>query len=326
MAKKSGTSSHTHKTSSCKPCKGGLRPEVWLVYATCIGMVALDLSAEVPFVTASEEAELHASLNNARQYFSYNVTPQGVLSHVVPLLVVGLLVSLLYRVVTEWKLLDLLQLCMAVGGGAYFWFKVRPIELALAGMPADAWVELRANLTTVFLGHVLLLALLLFAMVLHLFASPPTHSDRIELIALWMSAGMLLTDLSFDIPVMLSAHNDMQAAFTNNTIHLHTFLHPCFIPSLFVFIGVLAVGRFVKHRQAHDGVVLALFGTAVVAYGVFVEPYELGMLKAGVPNRESLTIIGSGHLALVLVIGLTTYFSLSAQRNIDRLAHKAKSA
>jgi len=314
------------KTQTVIAEKGtSLRPEVYIAYCTLLGMSALDISMEHQIFFAQDEAQLKAATHNAKHFFLHNIGyPEGALWNVVPLFILISVLALIYRLLKERKLLDLVQAVLLTAATFFFKTRVEPLEFALATIPDENVTALHLQLTKIFFGHVMLVVVLLVGIILQLFASPPSKTCRVELLAFWAGAGMTMIDSTFDLPVMLHEDHSMHGAFINNTCHIHTYVHEYLVPAIFAFIGLMLVYRIISHRLIKDILSFIFFVACLVCFVGFVEPQEKGMLAAGVPSRDSMMIIGAGHLSLTLCIVICTLLGLSAQSDVDKGSRKKK--
>lgn len=245
-----------------------MRWEVPVLYGTLIGPLILDISMEYHGLLSSDSASF---LHHTRDYFNYNMGPTGFVA-LTPVFIVLAVLALLYRLVTERKLIDVF-IAVLVAYVIYF-FKVN-VEEVESGLNLLNDEDLRKRLTLLSAGHMGLLVFLFVGVVLQLFASPPKVDDHIELFPMAIAVGMLLLDLTYDIPVMLSLKNaDVNAAFVNNTCHIHTFCHEMVIPAIFGFIGIKTLVRTISCRRWQDILSILIFVIAGVAFFIFVEPHE----------------------------------------------------
>eukprot|EP00013_Stygamoeba_regulata_P023752 CAMPEP_0177647900 /NCGR_PEP_ID=MMETSP0447-20121125/10543_1 /TAXON_ID=0 /ORGANISM="Stygamoeba regulata, Strain BSH-02190019" /LENGTH=300 /DNA_ID=CAMNT_0019150509 /DNA_START=22 /DNA_END=924 /DNA_ORIENTATION=+ len=300
-----------------------MRLEV-LLHCVGLGMVALDLSANYPAVAGRGEG-LAPAVQHARDYFTHNCSPVGVVTLVVPFIMGAIVCAMFVRLVRERKLLDFVTAVLVALGCWHFHTNVEPVEKNLVNLAEDGIAALQHDLTVVFLGHVTLLVLLFVGIILSLFSTPPTRFSRWELLPVWAGFGMNILNLTFDLPVILDATADPHFAFVNNTIHQDTFIHEKLVPIIFAIFFFSTFLRVARHRNFKDIAILLLTMVAsVVMYGL-VEPEEHTMKLAGSPSVPIIKVLGASHAAFLVLTLVATALALSAQADLEQ-AHKPKRA
>eukprot|EP01123_Difflugia_compressa_P007629 TRINITY_DN2080_c0_g2_i2.p1 TRINITY_DN2080_c0_g2~~TRINITY_DN2080_c0_g2_i2.p1 ORF type:complete len:364 (-),score=40.40 TRINITY_DN2080_c0_g2_i2:29-1069(-) len=272
-----------------------------VVFAQLIGALLLYTQYEINAVSNKNH------IQNLKNFIAFNNSPSGVSYTYFPLLVgVGIIISV-WQFLFRSTIVDLFIQTFICATAYWVWIEVIPTE--------KNFLVSDSNLTRLIMNHHALAAILISIVVFIVLASRIDYrKDPVELIPLHVLAGLLVLDVSFDVPLLFKDYfplspDHLKLHLAHVTSGVGGVIIEIVVPSIIGVIGLIILYRIYQRWRA-DRWLLVLFGGTGALFALFVTPLEVTLSKTKTTNISDQLLLCYAHLAFLGLIFFVTFIKL----------------
>jgi len=222
----------------------------------------------------------------------FNNSEGGIRVYVQALVGLASLVTI-WRLIIDRNLIDLISTIVSVPFTLWYWTELLPFERSFLTTPYELVYKL--------IGHHVVFGLFvwtLFSLSL-LSARPKYIREPVELLFLNVILGMLIFDLTLDIPLLSDPETSLSLNYGHITNSIGTAMVGKIVPGIMICFLVIVIYRLYQ-RQLVDGFLFLLFVGALYILSDIV-PIEVALHRDG-PSRIQQVNIAYAHVVAICVL------------------------